>query len=310
MKMWDGLAKYCCANFRVRKKKKDDEDERLISIFKQIHINIPFLEAMIHMPKGAKVLKDLLSHKEKLIKVASSIKLTKECSTIIQRSLAPKEGDLGSFTLPSWAVIDVHEGKLSLRVKDETVTFNIGKSMKSKHSHKDYLYYADHTMKLFREQQVDTINHDGEWTEEEDKGYSNKVQAVYFYHRTKPVEPLEWKALENRLKPSSIEPPILELKELAEHLVYAFLQEHNKLPMVISSALSTTEKARLFKVLKNHKRAIAWIMADVKGIDSSFCTHKILMVDEFKPSVQPQREVIPNKEGMDIVKNEKDELNP
>ncbi|GJW22940.1 reverse transcriptase domain-containing protein [Tanacetum coccineum] len=36
------------------KQKRDDEDERLLSIFKQIHINLPFLEAMIHMPKGAK----------------------------------------------------------------------------------------------------------------------------------------------------------------------------------------------------------------------------------------------------------------
>ncbi|GKF94656.1 hypothetical protein Tco_0284356 [Tanacetum coccineum] len=33
---------------RVKKQKKDDEDERLLSIFKQIHINLPFLETMIH----------------------------------------------------------------------------------------------------------------------------------------------------------------------------------------------------------------------------------------------------------------------
>ncbi|GJW49423.1 ribonuclease H-like domain-containing protein [Tanacetum coccineum] len=53
---------------RVKKQKKDDEDERLLLIFKQIHINLPFLEAMIHMPKG--------------------------------RSLPQKEGDPKSFTLP------------------------------------------------------------------------------------------------------------------------------------------------------------------------------------------------------------------
>ena len=61
-----------------------------MSIFKQIYINLPFLEAMIHMPKGAKVLKDLLSHKEKLEKAASSVKLREECSTIIQKSLPQK----------------------------------------------------------------------------------------------------------------------------------------------------------------------------------------------------------------------------
>ncbi|GKB46459.1 ribonuclease H-like domain-containing protein [Tanacetum coccineum] len=85
---------------RIKKKKKGDEDERLLSIFKQIHINLSFLEAMIHMPKGAKVLNDLLSHKEKLEKASSSVKLSEECFAIIQRSLPPKERDPGSFMLP------------------------------------------------------------------------------------------------------------------------------------------------------------------------------------------------------------------
>ncbi|GJT55177.1 reverse transcriptase domain-containing protein [Tanacetum coccineum] len=120
------------------------------------------------------------------------------------------------------AVIDVREGKLSLRVRSETVTFNIGKSMKYKHSRDDYLYCADHTAKMIQEQWVDT-----------------------------PIEPLEWKAQENKLKPSSVEPPKLELKELPEHLEYAFLQENNQLPVVISCALSTAEKARLLKMLKH-----------------------------------------------------------
>ncbi|GJR30560.1 hypothetical protein Tco_1106792 [Tanacetum coccineum] len=43
---------------RLKKQKQDDEDEWLLLIFKQIHFNLPFLEAMIHMPKGAKVLKE------------------------------------------------------------------------------------------------------------------------------------------------------------------------------------------------------------------------------------------------------------
>ncbi|GJY69152.1 DNA-directed DNA polymerase [Tanacetum coccineum] len=123
---------------------------------------------------------------------------------------------------------------------------------------------------------------------------SNKALDVSFYPRTEPVKPLEWKALEDRLKPSSMEPPKLELKKLPEHLKYAFLQEYNQLPVVISSALSSDKKTKLLKVLRNHKRAIAWSIADIKGINSSFCSHKILMDDEFKPSVQPQRRVNPN----------------
>nr|GFA17043.1 DNA-directed DNA polymerase [Tanacetum cinerariifolium] len=116
------------------------------------------------------------------------------------------------------------------------------------------------------------------------------------------VEPLELKALENRLKPSSFEPPKLELKELPEHLEYAFLQENNQLLVVNSSALSTVKKARLLKVLWNHKGAIAWSITDIKRINSSFCTHKILLEDEFKPSVQPQRRINPNIK--EVVKKE------
>ncbi|GJY66462.1 hypothetical protein Tco_0468700 [Tanacetum coccineum] len=61
----------------LKKQKKDDEDEKFLSIFKHIHINLPFLEVVFHMPKEAKVLKDLLSHKGKLEKVASLVKLSK-----------------------------------------------------------------------------------------------------------------------------------------------------------------------------------------------------------------------------------------
>ncbi|GJZ09857.1 reverse transcriptase domain-containing protein [Tanacetum coccineum] len=82
-----------------QKQEKKDEDEKLLNIFKQIHINLPFLEAMIHMPKGSKVLKDLLSHKEKMEKADSLVKLSEECSVVIQKDLLQKEGDPGSFTL-------------------------------------------------------------------------------------------------------------------------------------------------------------------------------------------------------------------
>ncbi|GJT67925.1 hypothetical protein Tco_1019405 [Tanacetum coccineum] len=57
--------------------------------------------------------------------------------------------------------------------------------------------------------------------------------------------------------------------------------------------LKDEEKAALFKVLKSHKWSITWKISDIKGIDPSFCTHKILMEDDFKPAVQHQRRVNP-----------------
>ncbi|GJS06553.1 reverse transcriptase domain-containing protein [Tanacetum coccineum] len=64
------------------------------------HPSFTNLPTMIHMPKRANVLKDLLSHKEKLEKEDSSVKLSEECFAIIQRSLPQKERDPRSFTLP------------------------------------------------------------------------------------------------------------------------------------------------------------------------------------------------------------------
>nr|GEV25495.1 hypothetical protein [Tanacetum cinerariifolium] len=107
---------------------------------------------------------------------------------------------------------------------------------------------------------VDTVNHDGKWTKEEEEEDSNEVLAVFFYPRIEPVEPLERKSPENRLKPSSVEPPKLELKELPEHLEYAFLQENYQLLVVISSTLSIIEIARLIEggmiVVKNEKEEL------------------------------------------------------
>ncbi|GJR21571.1 reverse transcriptase domain-containing protein [Tanacetum coccineum] len=80
---------------------------------------------------------------------------------------------------------------------------------------------------------------------------------------------------------------------LPSHLEYAFLEENDKLPVIIAKGLKNDEKDALLKVLKSHKRAIAWKITDIKGIDPRFCTHKILMEDDYKPTVQSQRRVNP-----------------
>ncbi|GKC22233.1 reverse transcriptase domain-containing protein [Tanacetum coccineum] len=109
-----------------------------------------------------------------------------------------------------------------------------------------------------------------------------------------PLPPKELHFEELKIIKSSIDdPPELELKDLPSHLEYAFLEGTNKLPVIIAKNLKDEEKARLLKVLKSHKRAIAWKISDIKGIDPQFCTHKILMEDDFKPAVQHQRRVNP-----------------
>ncbi|GJS87777.1 hypothetical protein Tco_0770413 [Tanacetum coccineum] len=108
------------------------------------------------------------------------------------------------------------------------------------------------------------------------------------------LPPMDLKQSEITKAKSSIEePPELELKDLPSHLEYAYLEENDKLPVIIAKGLKNDEKDALLKVLKSHKRAIAWKITDIKGIDPRFCTHKILMEDDYKPTVQSQRRVNP-----------------
>nr|GEU87393.1 reverse transcriptase domain-containing protein [Tanacetum cinerariifolium] len=104
----------------------------------------------------------------------------------------------------------------------------------------------------------------------------------------------ELKMCEAKTEKSSIdEPPVVELKVLPPHLEYAFLEGDNKLPIIIAKDLSVEEKTALITVLNSHKRDIAWKLSDIKGINREFCTHKILLEEDFTPAVQHQRRVNP-----------------
>nr|GEW03558.1 reverse transcriptase domain-containing protein [Tanacetum cinerariifolium] len=81
------------------------------------------------------------------------------------------------------------------------------------------------------------------------------------------------------------EPPEVKLKDLPPHLEYVFLEGDDKLPVIIAKDLSVEEKTALITVLKSHKRAITWKLSGIKGIDPEFCTHKILMEEDFEPAV-------------------------
>ncbi|GJX14449.1 reverse transcriptase domain-containing protein [Tanacetum coccineum] len=93
----------------------------------------------------------------------------------------------------------------------------------------------------------------------------------------------EAKVYEAKTDKSSIdEPPEVELKDLPPHLEYAFLEGDNKLPVIIAKDLSVEEKAALIKVLKSHKRAIAWKLSNIKGINPENLYTRILIEEDYK----------------------------
>ncbi|CAJ2671830.1 unnamed protein product [Trifolium pratense] len=140
-------------------------------------------------------------------------------------------------------------------------------------------------------------------------------------------------------------PSLAELKVLPENLKYAYLESNEKLPVIISSNLDFDQEHKLLQVLKKHKKAIGWTLADLPGISPSMCMHRILLEDGSKTVRQPQRrlnplildvvkkevtkllqagiiypisdskwvspvQVVPKKSGLTVVKNEKNELVP
>nr|GFB58485.1 reverse transcriptase domain-containing protein [Tanacetum cinerariifolium] len=108
------------------------------------------------------------------------------------------------------------------------------------------------------------------------------------------------------VKSSIDEPPEVKLKDLPPYLEYAFLEGNDKLPFIIAKDLKDEEKAAFSKVLKSHKRAIAWKLSDIKGVDPEFWTHKILIEEDYEPTVQHQRRV--NPKIHDVIKKEVEKL--
>ncbi|XP_073317273.1 uncharacterized protein [Primulina huaijiensis] len=84
---------------RFKKKNLDDQFAKFLVIFKKIHINIPFADAFEQMPNYAKFIKDVMSKKRKLQEF-ETVKLTEECSAILQKKLPQKLKDPESFTIP------------------------------------------------------------------------------------------------------------------------------------------------------------------------------------------------------------------
>ncbi|KAI3786272.1 hypothetical protein L1987_39834 [Smallanthus sonchifolius] len=72
---------------------------RFLELFKQLKFNLPFIEALQHMPKYAKFLKDLLSNNKKL-EEDSTVSLSEKCSIVVQNKLPKKLADPSHFMIP------------------------------------------------------------------------------------------------------------------------------------------------------------------------------------------------------------------
>ncbi|XP_062118983.1 uncharacterized protein LOC133832688 [Humulus lupulus] len=82
-----------------QKQKFDSQFKKFLDMLKQLHINIPLVEALEQMPNYVKFMKDILTWKRRLGEF-ETVALTKECSSFLQNKMPPKMKDPGSFTIP------------------------------------------------------------------------------------------------------------------------------------------------------------------------------------------------------------------
>nr|GEX24858.1 reverse transcriptase domain-containing protein [Tanacetum cinerariifolium] len=226
-----------------------------------------------------------------------------------------------SFLRIGRALIDVYGEEITLRVNDESVTFNLNQTMRYSSTYDDNSVNRVDVIDIACEEFVQDIldfqynpkssnptlvsdpsNFESESCKESIVKSSSPTLTP-FGENPFQLPSMDLKLSEETKEKSSIEePPKLELKELPSHLEYVFLEDFNKLPVIIAKDLKDVEKEALIKVLKSHKRAIAWKISDIKGIDPRFYTHKILMKEDYKPAVQSQRRV--NPKIHDVIKKE------
>ena len=200
------------------------------------------------------------------------------------------------------ALIDVKKGELTLRVGDEVVHFNLNHNLKQLE-----LISADceilETKILVSSELATACNFQNSMNENEmNFQYLEHLEVEFLNSNFKLKESVFSIGEISVERSNSYEEKVVEenkisegliLKELLEHLKYAFLQPEKRKPIIISAGLIYLKEQKLLETLKNYKEAIAWSIDDLKGISPSICMHKILLEENARTSIEHRRRLNP-----------------
>ncbi|XP_022893974.1 uncharacterized protein LOC111408447 [Olea europaea var. sylvestris] len=294
----------------------DEQIEEFIpakkSVFKKLHINIPLVDVLFQTPSYAKFLNDKLSNKRKLGD-HETVMLIEECNAIIQKKLPPKLKDPGSFTVP-YTISEVYFDRalcdlgtsinlMSLSVFKKlglgeanatTVTLQL---VDTSLTHprgiiEDMLVKVEKFIFLVNFLILDM---------EGDKDIP-LILGRPFFETGRALIDIQNGQLILRLEEEQISFNVFKamklptetdscfqidaIDKLPPHPRYAYLEESCILPVIISKTVSEVEEEKLLRVLRENKTAIGWTIADIKGISPSPCMHKILMEENFRPTIE------------------------
>ncbi|XP_030477993.2 uncharacterized protein LOC115695035 [Cannabis sativa] len=195
------------------------------------------------------------------------------------------------FLATGKALIDVQKGELKLRVQGDEVVFNVLKAM-TYPTASDNCFSIDMVDKLVESKkhiedplnltlvQEEVVEQDGKEANEYATWFNSYGLLNRIYYEELGVIPA-------KSAPSTENPPQLELKVLLDHLRYEYLEENKTLPVIVA------ETGKLLRVLRKHKKAIGWTLADIKRISPSTVMHRILMEEGVKPTIDAQRRLTP-----------------
>nr|GFA66682.1 reverse transcriptase domain-containing protein [Tanacetum cinerariifolium] len=350
---------------RLQKEKLREKDDilaaKFMEIFRYLHFELSFADALIHMPKFAPMFKKLLNNKDKLTEL-TKMPLNENYSAVVLKKLPEKLGDPGRFLIPCdftgldnclaladlgasinlmplsiWQKLrlpTLNDTKMVLELADRTifkptgVAENVFVKVGKFYFPADFVildFVADPRLPLILGRPILSIAHalidiyEGEITLRHDDqsltlkcgdtpsiSYNNleSLNKVDLIDTTCEEYSQEVLGVTDVVEPKNQsfeddEPPKVELKELPPHLEYAFLGDNGKWPVIIAKDLSSNKKTALIN-------AIAWKLTDIKGIDPEFCSHKILVEEDYSPKVQSQRRV--NPKIYDVIKKEVEKL--
>ena len=189
------------------------------------------------------------------------------------------------FLATSNAIINCRNGVMQLTFENITLELNIfhlsKKHMQSVEDVPEEVCIIDTILEEHADQQgmLDIINE--ELTEYAEEQQDIDMKSAHGHWRRKhEIFPLV-------IGEEISEPQKIELKPLLVELKYAYLEDHEQFPVVISALLSTAQEGSLLQVLKHNKQALGWKIDDLKGISPAVCTHHIYLEEEAKSVRQP-----------------------
>ncbi|XP_074290773.1 uncharacterized protein LOC141617476 [Silene latifolia] len=207
------------------------------------------------------------------------------------------------FLCTAGAIIDVKLGRLTLEVGDDVITFSLPETL-SRLMIEDTCYSVDIVDESAYEFWSDSLVKDpqeslmfldecADFSDDED----DVEELLGIATDEIELSDIQLEQVENLAHTlCSVEVKVPERKALPSHLKYAFLDDTEQFPVIVSAKLNDEQLTALLTVLKRNRKAMGYSLDDLKGISPDVCMHRIELEDDHKPCRQGQRKLNPKME--------------